>query len=80
MIQGVSAIEKRSRLLGIYHASGSVYTLNEIQKEASKVGIVHSAILDTNQQLVDDGQVETDKIGSTGYYWCVCMDIRILIC
>mmetsp|Transcript_5873 Transcript_5873/g.7623 ORF Transcript_5873/g.7623 Transcript_5873/m.7623 type:complete len:209 (-) Transcript_5873:258-884(-) len=67
--KGVSASEKRSRLLSVYHSSGSVYTLNEIEKEGIKVGIVRSAVLDTNQHLIDDGQVETEKIGSTGYCW-----------
>jgi hypothetical protein len=68
--KGMPIAEKRNRLLSMYHKSKNVYSLNEVEKEAaSSTGIVRSAILDVNQQLVDDGLVETDKIGSTGYYW-----------
>lgn len=67
--KGMSAEDKRTALLGMYHASKTVYTLQEVEKEGPKTGVVRSAVLDVNQQLVDDGLVETDKIGSTGYYW-----------
>ena len=67
--KGMSAEDKRVNLLGMYHASKTVYTLQEVEKEGPKTGVVRSAVLDVNQQLVDDGLVETDKIGSTGYYW-----------
>jgi len=67
--KGMSAEDKRTALLGMYHSSKTVYTLHEVEKEGPKTGVVRSAVLDVNQQLVDDGLVETDKIGSTGYYW-----------
>lgn len=67
--KGMSAEDKRVNLLGMYHASKTVYTLQEVEKEGPKTGVVRSAVLDVNQQLVDDGLVETDKIGSTGYFW-----------
>lgn len=67
--KGMSAEDKRKALLSMYHTSKTVYTLHEVEKEGPKTGVVRSAVMDVNQQLVDDGLVDTDKIGSTGYYW-----------
>lgn len=67
--KGMSASEKRACLLKMFHETKDVLTLQEVEKQGTKCGIVRSAVLDTNQALVDDGAVDTEKIGSTGYYW-----------
>jgi hypothetical protein len=62
--KGVSFDDKRLRLLEIF-ARAEVFTLKEIEKIGSKEkGIVEQTIKDVLQTLVDDGLVETDKIGA----------------
>lgn len=67
--KGMSASEKRVCLLKMFHETKDVFTLQEVEKRGAKCGIVRGAVLDTNQALVDDGAVDTEKIGSAGYYW-----------
>jgi len=67
--KGMSMAEKREKLLEMYHTSKKVYTMVEVEKEGPKTGVVRSAVMDVNQQLVDDGQVEMEKIGSVNYCW-----------
>ncbi len=62
--KGVSFDDKRLRLLEIF-GRAEVFTLKEIEKIGSKEkGIVEQTIKDVLQTLVDDGLVETDKIGA----------------
>ena len=67
--KGVSAAEKRERLLTMFRESKEVYTMAEVEKEGPKTGVVRSAVMDVNQALIDDGLVESEKIGSTLYCW-----------
>uniref|UniRef100_A0A7S2XYC3 Meiotic nuclear division protein 1 homolog n=1 Tax=Fibrocapsa japonica TaxID=94617 RepID=A0A7S2XYC3_9STRA len=67
--KGLSLEEKRQRILGIYHSSGEVYNLKEIEKIASKAGVVLQTIKDVNQSLIDDHLVDADKIGSANFFW-----------
>ena len=46
-----------------------VYQLKEIENLGSKMGVVAMTIKDVLQGLVDDGLVDTDKIGSGNFYW-----------
>lgn len=57
------------KLLEIYHTSKDVFTLQQIEKAGAKVGVVMNTIKDINQELVNDGQIETDKIGSACFFW-----------
>ena len=69
--KGVSFDDKRLRLLEIF-ARAEVFTLKEIEKIGSKEkGIVEQTIKDVLQTLVDDGLVETDKIGAGNFYWAL---------
>ena len=68
--KGMSAEEKRVKLLDMFHSSEKgVFTMVEVEKEGPKTGVVRSAVLDVTQLLIDDGQIEQEKIGSTNYCW-----------
>ncbi|CAM9410827.1 unnamed protein product [Sphacelaria rigidula] len=67
--KGLSAEEKREKILGIYHSTKAVFNLKEIEKAASKLGVVSQTVKDVNQALVDDGLVDMDKIGSSNFFW-----------
>jgi predicted transcriptional regulator len=68
--RGVSAQEKRKRMMDMFHDRADVFSFKEVEKIASKEkGIVAQSVKDVLQSLVDDGIVDTDKIGSGVYYW-----------
>ncbi|KAI8981004.1 meiotic nuclear division protein 1 [Pilobolus umbonatus] len=67
--KGVSLEEKRKRILSIFHDSGEMYQLKDIEKIGSKKGIVSQSIKDILMSLVDDNLVTTDKIGTSNYFW-----------
>jgi len=65
----MSAEEKRKAVMGIYHKTKSVYTEKEIVALITKAGVNSNTAGDINQNLVDDGLVDMQKIGGTKYYW-----------
>ncbi|CAM9387341.1 unnamed protein product [Phaeothamnion confervicola] len=67
--RGLSVEEKRQKLLDIYHSTNTVYNLKEIEKAGSKAGVVQNTVKEVNDELVNDGLVEQDKIGSSNFYW-----------
>lgn len=85
--KGVSAEEKRSRMLQLFHEKGECFQLKvniyfmlfhlnndvcfkELEKLAPKEkGIIANSVKDVVQKLVEDGLVETDKIGTSVYFW-----------
>lgn len=68
--RGLSAEEKRNKLLEIFHESKDFFQLKELEKIAPKLkGIVSQSVKETLQSLVDDGLVQTDKIGSSNFFW-----------
>ncbi|XP_018565864.1 meiotic nuclear division protein 1 homolog [Anoplophora glabripennis] len=68
--KGVSAEEKRSRMLQLFHEKGECFQLKELEKIAPKEkGIIANSVKDVVQKLVEDGLVETDKIGTSVYFW-----------
>ncbi|KAG8234120.1 hypothetical protein J437_LFUL007486 [Ladona fulva] len=68
--KGLSAEEKRKKMLEIFHESLDFYQLKELEKIAPKEkGIISQSVKDVIQSLVDDGLVDTDKIGTSTYYW-----------
>ncbi|KAI9229145.1 MAG: meiotic nuclear divisions 1 [Piptocephalis tieghemiana] len=70
MAKGVSAAEKKTRLLALFHESKDVYQLKDLEKIAPKAkGIVQQSVKDVLQQLVDEGAVTCEKIGTSNYYW-----------
>ncbi|XP_025419130.1 meiotic nuclear division protein 1 homolog [Sipha flava] len=66
----VSAEEKRIRMLNLFHEKKEFYQLKELEKIAPKEKqIIVQAVKDVVQNLVDDGLVDTDKIGTSVYFW-----------
>ncbi|OWZ14522.1 Dephospho-CoA kinase [Phytophthora megakarya] len=69
ILERTAFLEKRERILHIYHESKEVFNLKEMEKLGSKAGIVLQTVKDVNQALVDDALVDCDKIGSGNYFW-----------
>ncbi|KAG6832030.1 hypothetical protein H0H87_003011 [Tephrocybe sp. NHM501043] len=68
--RGLSAEEKRVRLLEIFHETKDFYQLKELEKLGPKMkGIVSQSVKEVLQSLVDDGLVQCDKIGSSNFFW-----------
>ncbi|KAG8034427.1 hypothetical protein G9C98_007503 [Cotesia typhae] len=66
----VSLDEKRSRMLQLFYEKREFFTLKELEKIAPKEkGIVVQSVKDIVQALVDDGIIQSDKIGSAIYFW-----------
>ncbi|XP_071446960.1 meiotic nuclear division protein 1 homolog [Hetaerina americana] len=68
--KGLSVEEKKKKMLEIFHESLDFYQLKELEKIAPKQkGVIAQSVKDVIQSLVDDGLVDTDKIGTSVYYW-----------
>ncbi|KAI8596312.1 meiotic nuclear division protein 1 [Dissophora ornata] len=68
--KGLSAADKRTKLLELFHESGTFHKLQELEKSAPKQkGIVQQSVKDVLQSLVDDGLVTVEKIGTSNFYW-----------
>ncbi|PNH06256.1 Meiotic nuclear division protein 1 [Tetrabaena socialis] len=67
--KGVSAADKRDRMLEIFHDSSDVFVIKDIEKLSVKKGIISQAVKDVLQSLVDDDIVKCEKIGISNYYW-----------
>ncbi|CCM05457.1 uncharacterized protein FIBRA_07677 [Fibroporia radiculosa] len=68
--RGLSAEDKRVRLLEIFHETKDFFQLKELEKIGPKMkGIVSQSVKEVLQGLVDDGMVQADKIGSSNFFW-----------
>ncbi|KDQ57633.1 hypothetical protein JAAARDRAFT_130220, partial [Jaapia argillacea MUCL 33604] len=68
--RGLSADEKRVKLLEIFHESKDFFQLKELEKLGPKLkGIVSQTVKEVLQSLVDDGLVSSDKVGSSNFFW-----------
>ncbi|GBE81183.1 Meiotic coiled-coil protein [Sparassis crispa] len=70
--RGLSAEEKRVKLLEIFHETVNTigYQLKELEKLGPKMkGIVSQSVKEVLQGLVDDGLVQAEKIGSSNFFW-----------
>ncbi|XP_035220522.1 meiotic nuclear division protein 1 homolog [Stegodyphus dumicola] len=68
--KGLSIEEKRTRMLEIFYEKKDVYQLKELEKIAPKEkGIVLQSVKDVVQSLVDDALVDSEKIGTSVYFW-----------
>nr|CAD7430477.1 unnamed protein product [Timema monikensis] len=68
--KGVSAEEKRKRLLEIFREKQEFFQLKELEKIAPKEkGIIAQSVKDVLQSLVDDGLVDSEKVGTSVYFW-----------
>ena len=69
--KGLSFEEKRKRMLDIFKDDPSFFHLKDIEKLGTKKGIIYQSIKDVLDSLVNDNLVETDKIGSSNFYWAL---------
>ncbi|KAJ9600763.1 hypothetical protein L9F63_001078 [Diploptera punctata] len=68
--KGVSADEKRNRMLQLFYEKKEFFQLKELEKIAPREkGIIAQSVKDVVQNLVDDGLVDTEKIGTSVYFW-----------
>jgi DNA-binding transcriptional regulator YhcF (GntR family) len=68
--RGLSLDEKKQKLLEIIHSDRpEPHTLKSIEKLAQKKGVNTQTVKDVLGEMVSDGQVDFDKIGSTNWYW-----------
>lgn len=68
--KGLSVEEKRTRLQELFHEKEEFFQLKELEKLAPKEkGIISQSVKDILQSLVDDGLVDSEKIGTSTYYW-----------
>jgi hypothetical protein len=69
--KGLSFEEKRKRMSDIFKDDPSFFHLKDIEKLGTKRGIIFQSIKDVLDSLVNDNLVETDKIGSSNFYWAL---------
>ncbi|CAG7826373.1 unnamed protein product [Allacma fusca] len=68
--KGLSLEEKRKRMLDLFYERKDVFQLKELEKIAPKEkGIISQSVKEVVQGLVDDGYVDSDKIGTSVYFW-----------
>ncbi|XP_063365325.1 meiotic nuclear division protein 1 homolog [Cydia amplana] len=68
--RGLSAEEKRTKMLEIFHNSKDFFQLKELEKIAPKEkGITMQSVKEVVQSLVDDHLVDSEKIGTSIYFW-----------
>ncbi|XP_078067482.1 meiotic nuclear division protein 1 homolog [Mustelus asterias] len=68
--KGLSIEEKRTRMMEIFFETKDVFQLKDLEKIAPKEkGITSMSVKEVLQSLVDDGMVDTDRIGTSNYFW-----------
>lgn len=68
--KGLSAEEKKQRMLQLFYEKRDFFQLKEIEKLAPKEkGIIAQSVKEVVQNLVDDGLVDSEKIGTSIYFW-----------
>lgn len=67
--KGLSMEEKCKKVLEIFTETQDVFQLKDVEKMALKKGVIVQSVKDCVNQLVADNLIETDKIGSSTYFW-----------
>ncbi|XP_033628227.1 meiotic nuclear division protein 1 homolog [Asterias rubens] len=68
--RGLSLEEKRQRMMEIFFERKEIFQLKEMEKIAPKTkGITSMSVKDVLQSLVDDNMVDTDRVGTSNYFW-----------
>jgi len=68
--RGLSHEEKRTRMLEYFFEKKDFYQLKELEKSLPKEkGITPMSVKDVLTSLVDDCMVDTEKIGTSVYFW-----------
>lgn len=66
----LSKEEKCKRLRELFSETKDVYLLKEVEKVASKTkGIVEKTVEEVLKEVVDDGHIHSEKIGTSIYFW-----------
>ncbi|CAH8587409.1 unnamed protein product [Schistosoma haematobium] len=68
--KGLSLDEKRQRMLDFFYEKKDFFQLKELERLCQKEkGINSMSVKDVLMSLVHDGLVDTDKIGTSVYFW-----------
>lgn len=68
--RGLSLEEKRSRMMDFFFEKKDFFLLKELERQCPKEkGITSMSVKEVVTSLVDDGMVDTDKIGTSCYFW-----------
>ncbi|XP_055452569.1 meiotic nuclear division protein 1 homolog isoform X3 [Psammomys obesus] len=68
--KGLSAEEKRTRMMELFFETKDVFQLRDLEKLAPREkGITAMSVKEVLQSLVDDGMVDCERIGTSNYYW-----------
>ncbi|XP_073461409.1 meiotic nuclear division protein 1 homolog [Aquarana catesbeiana] len=68
--RGLSVEEKRAKMMEIFFETKDVFQLKDLEKIAPKEkGITSMSVKDILQSLVDDGMVDSERIGTSNYFW-----------
>lgn len=66
----LSIDDKKKKLLELFHETSDFWTLKDLEKQAPKQkGIVQNTVKDVLEQLMSDGLVTQEKIGTSNYFW-----------
>jgi len=62
--------EKRSKMMELFFETKDIYLLKDLERIAPKAkGITSMSVKEVVTSLADDGMVDTDKIGTSVYFW-----------
>ena len=68
--KGLSLEEKRKKMMEIFYETKDVFLLKDLEKIAPKSkGITPMSVKDVVTSLVDDCLVDSEKIGTSIYFW-----------
>ncbi|CAH2301191.1 meiotic nuclear division 1 homolog [Pelobates cultripes] len=68
--RGLSVEEKRTRMMEIFFETKDVFQLKDLEKIAPKEkGITSMSVKEILQSLVDDAMVDSERIGTSNYFW-----------
>ncbi|XP_065830909.1 meiotic nuclear division protein 1 homolog [Oscarella lobularis] len=68
--KGLSLEEKRTRLMELFFEKKDFFQLKELEKMGQKEkGITSMTVKDVLQSLVDDSMVDSERIGTSNYFW-----------
>uniref|UniRef100_UPI00358F9E58 meiotic nuclear division protein 1 homolog n=1 Tax=Myxine glutinosa TaxID=7769 RepID=UPI00358F9E58 len=68
--RGLSVEEKRTKMMEIFFESKDIFQLKELEKIAPRdKKITCQSVKDVLQSLVDDAMVDSDRIGTSNYFW-----------
>ena len=67
--KGLSLEDKRQILMSLFKKEASFFHYKEIEKHCTQNKISYMIVKDLLKGIVGDNLVETEKIGSSAYYW-----------